>query len=193
MDSISGGNLSTSQQLVTTYINIAQSNRVMEKAAKELEYDYSAGQLRGMISAAQINGTEIFAIYVTGPIPEETARIADAMAQVVLTEISTLIEGSSAWVLDSARVPSSLFSPDYRRNAMLGGVVGILCVTAVLTVIFLLDVRIKDEEELSATFDLPVLGSIPKFEQYTKGRYAYSKSKKSYYGVETQADSNESK
>ena len=46
-------------------------------------------------------------------------------------------------------------------------------------ILFLLDVRIKDEEELTALFDLPVLGQIPEF---------VSASKAPSYGMDAKAE-----
>ena len=46
---------------------------------------------------------------------------------------------------------------------MLGGLVGCVLAVIYLTLLFLLDVRIKDEEDLNAIFDFPVLAQIPAF------------------------------
>ena len=40
---------------------------------------------------------------------------------------------------------------------------GVVLAVAYLTVNFLLDVRIKDEEDLNMLFDVPVLAQIPAF------------------------------
>jgi len=40
---------------------------------------------------------------------------------------------------------------------------GFLIAAIYITILFLLDVRIKEEEELANMFDLPVLGQIPVF------------------------------
>ena len=60
------------------------------------------------------------------------------------------------------------------------------CVLAViyLTLVFLLDVRIKDEEDLHAIFDFPVLAQIPAFsaEAERKSGYGNNAYAKSGYG-----------
>lgn len=174
VESVSTGNLSASTRLVSTYINIVKSDRVMDKVSSELKGDYSTAALKGMVSAQQVGATEIFAIYVTGPVPEESARIANVLADVVPEEIGALIEGSSARVIDTAKVPSARYSPSYQKNTLLGGLIGAVIVLAYLTLRFLLDVRIKDEEELAALFGLPVLGQIPEFVSAVKAPTYYS-------------------
>jgi len=173
IDSVSTGALSASQQLVTTCIRIVKSDRVMDKVAEQLNQEYSTDRLKSMTSAEQIAKTEIFALSITGPERDETIRIANVMADVVPNEIADLIEGSSARVLDYART-SSKASPNYSKNTLLGAVMGCFLSVAYITLLFLLDVRIKDEEDLTALVDLPVLGRIPDFSAMEKApHYGY--------------------
>jgi len=179
VDSVSTSNLNASQQLVSTYINIVKSDRVIDKVVRALDNEYSAAQISGMLSAKQLGETEIFAIYITGPIPEETARIANVMAGIVPTEIGELIEGSSARVIDTAKIPTMRYSPSYRRNTMIGAIGGAVLAVAFITVLFLLDARIKDEEDIAALFEYPILGQIPEFISYSKSSpYGYGTDEK---------------
>ena len=161
VDYLTSSNLDASQKLVTTYINISKSDRVMDLVVEELNGDYTTEELREMFSAEQVDKTEIFRIYFTGPDAGETARIANAMAKVAPAEISSLVNGSSAQVIDYAKVPEKRYSPSYSKNTVLGGLLGCILAMAYLTVQFLLDVRIRTDEDLTALFDLPVLGQIP--------------------------------
>lgn len=176
IDYLSDSNLAASQRLVNTYINIARSDRVLEKVSQELNGDYSAADLGRMFSAAQVDETEIFTISISSPDPEEAARVANAMAEIAPEEISGLIEGSSARVIDYAKVPEFRYTPSYRKNTLLGGMVGCFLAVAYLTLVYLLDVRIRDEEDLSALVDLPVLGQIPNIDtigSVNKKKYGY--------------------
>lgn len=176
IENISGGNLSASQQLVNTYVNIIKSNTVLEKVVEQSGLDYSAARLREIMSAAQVGGTEMFNIYILHPDPEMAARIANAVAKVAPGEIEKIVEGSSTKIIDYAKVPSEPYSPDYRRNIAIGGAVGCLIALAYLTLTYLLDVRIKDDDDLSALYDLPILGRIPDIasvDSSSKKKYGY--------------------
>ena len=164
MDTISTGTLSAAQQLVNTYINIIRSDRVLSKAVEELDMPgISISTLRSITSAKQVASTGIFNINVTHPNPETAAEIANVLARVSPQVIAEVVEGSSAQIIDYATVPTNRISPNYRRNTMLGGAVGFLAASAYVTILFLLDVRIKDEEDLSQLFPVPILGQIPSF------------------------------
>lgn len=162
---VSYNDLSTSLRLVNTYINIVTSNRVLEKVSEALNYDYSAAELAGCLSAAQMNNTEIFRVYATHSDPEEAARIANAVAQVAPDEIAAIIEGSSARIIDLAKVPTEKASPNYTMMTLLGAAAGVLIAIVSLTIRQLSDTRIKDEDDLIALVNIPILGRIPDLAQ----------------------------
>ena len=130
VDYVTSGNLDASQRLVNTYINIVQSDRVLELVSAKLNGSYTVMELREMLSAAQVDKTEIFKLYISSPNPEEAARIANVIAEVAPTEISNLVEGSSARIIDYAKVPEQRYTPSYSKNTVMGGLSGCVLVAA---------------------------------------------------------------
>lgn len=170
---VSSADLSASQRLVNTYVSITKSNRVLEKVAQKLDNKYSASAISKMVSAKQMGNTEIFSVYVVNSDPSEAARIANVMAEVVPVEIADIIEGSSARVIDHAKVPTSRHSPSYRMSCLIGGVIGALLSIVFITVRFFMDTRVKDEDDLTSLFKLPILGRIPEFSQMADSKEDY--------------------
>ena len=123
---ISAANLATSQQLVNTYVNIIRSDTVLEKVVKNAKLDYSAAEIRGMMTTAQVDETELFSVYISHPDPEMAAKIANAVATVAPGEIEEFVEGSSTKIIDHAKVPTSRYTPSYRKNTLLGCAAGLL-------------------------------------------------------------------
>lgn len=160
-NNISSSDLAVALRLVSTYVNIIQSNKVLEKVIAETGMNLSVGQVRGMISAEVVDETEMFRVRVSTSNPQVSADIANAIAAVAPGEISEIIEGSSAKVIDYARVPTSRSSPNYVSSAMLGAVAGAVLAAAVIVLCAVLDTRIKHEEDLKKICDVPVLGVIP--------------------------------
>ncbi len=175
IDYISGSNLQASQQLVNTYSNIIKSDTVLSKVAEEAGVDYMPDEMRKILTTKQVGETEMFNVYIVHPDPAEAAHIANAVATVAPAEIEGFVEGSSAKIIDYAKVPDKRFSPSYSRSAVLGAAVGGILALAYVTIRCLLDVRIKEEEDLTALFALPVLGQIPSFDDAAPGkRSAYA-------------------
>ncbi len=176
VDYITNSNLQTSQRLVNTYIYIIGSDSVLEKVAHEANLGMSALEIRSCMEAAQRGTTEIFRVTITHPDPVKAARIANAVAEVAPGEIERFVEGSSTKIIDYAKVAEAPSSPNLIKNVMFGCLIGIVVAAVYVMIRFLLDVRIKDEEELVALFDIPVLGQIPTFlPEGSKVRSAYEK------------------
>ena len=159
---ISSANLSAAEQLVNTYIGIISTDTVLTRVGQQAG-GLTAGQVRSCLSASQVGETVLFKIGVSHTDPQKALRIAQAVEEVMPDALSEIVEGSSTKVVDKAKLATAPYSPNIKRNVVLGGAVG--CVIAVLIIILLyvLDVRIKDEEDLNALSKYPVLGQIPEF------------------------------
>jgi capsular polysaccharide biosynthesis protein len=116
-----------------------------------------------MLTAEAINETEMFAVRVTSPSPQMSADIANAIADIAPAEISEIIEGSSAKVIDYAVVPTSRISPSFTVNTVVGSLIGGVLAAMFFVVCFLMDTRVKSAEDLESIYPVSVLGEIPDF------------------------------
>ena len=146
--SISSGDLVTSRGLVDSYIVILNTRETLVDVLDYSGAPYSAGQLRGMISASAVNETEIFKVTVTSPDPEEAERLASAIAYILPKRIATIIDGTSARVADAAIIPSSPSSPNYVNNTMIGFLLGLVAACAVIAVRVITDTTIRAEGDV---------------------------------------------
>ena len=178
IDTITNANLATAQRLVDTYINIIKSDTVLEKVAEKSDMNISADYIREIMSAEQVEDTELFNVIITHKNPEAAAQLANAVAAIAPAEIENFVEGSSTKIIDYAKIPQAPTSPNMSYNMMLGVLLGVVGALLYLTIRFLLDVRIKDEEDLTMLFEFPVLAQIPAFVTADSGkrRSGYGKS-----------------
>ncbi len=160
-ENLTSADLSASIHLVKAYMILATNDTVLERAATELNEEYSVGQLRRAISTEQMDDTVIFSLSVSHTDPKEAARIANVMAEVLPEVAPTVIDASSAKTIAYAQVPTSPYSPNYSRNALLGGLIGFALALVYFAIMHLRDTHIKDENDLTDMFQLPILGSIP--------------------------------
>ncbi len=175
--SITAQDISASRGLVKSYIVILNTRESLNAVIDYAEVDLTYGQLRGMISADAVDSTEIFEVVVTSTDPKEAEKIADAIAYVLPKRISSIVEGTSAKVVDSAVRPSAPSSPNYTKNSFLGFAVGFLLMSAIIIVRQLLDITIRAEEDITPCCTHPVLASVPDMEEQTKGGHYYGYSK----------------
>ncbi len=158
---LSSGDLAVALRLVATYVNIIESDTVLDKVIQETGLLLSTGQLRNMISAEVVGETEMFRVTVKTPNAQMSADLANAIAAIAPEEIAKIIEASSAKVIDYAKVPMAPSSPNYKTSTVLGAFVGALLAVAVILLQTMLDVRIKNEEDILKISPIPVLGVIP--------------------------------
>jgi len=158
---IPDGNINASKQLVSTYMTIITSNPILEKVAEVLGPDYYAWQIRSVMDLQRVNETEIFQVTITGRDPAEVVAICNAIAEVAPGELEKIVEGSSSKVINYPEYPSTSYYPSSNQNAVLGGAAGGALVVVWLTLRYLTDNRVKDENDLEQLFGLPVLSRIP--------------------------------
>ena len=192
--SISATDLATSQRLVATYINILESNFVLdpvaEEVTKEVGYKLTASHIRSMIVAAPMDETEVFEVRVSNADPQLASKIANKIADVAPEKIEEIVVGSSTKIIDRAKPAASPYSPIKSRNTTFGMIGGALIAVCVVVLQTLLDVRVKGEEDLALISTAPVLGLIPDLALESKDSYGYSGYKYSAYSSAYKAESN---
>lgn len=159
--SISSTDLAVAIRLVNTYVNILKSDTVLEKVVENARVEYTAQDIRKMITAEPVEETEMFKVMVTAPDPNEAARIANSVAAVAPSEIASIIDGSAAKIIDYAKVPTSRHSPSYAVNTVIGIVVGALLAVIALALCEVLDTHVKGADDLARISPVPVIGMIP--------------------------------
>ncbi|MBQ8894611.1 MAG: polysaccharide biosynthesis tyrosine autokinase [Clostridia bacterium] len=182
--SISSADISASKNLVKTYAVILQSRSCLNDVIDYANLDYSYGQLRGMISASSVNETEVFQVVVTSPDPTEAERIANAIAYILPNQITDIVEGTSAKIVDYAVAASAPSSPDYSKNTFLGFLVGLGLSVCVIVLRALYDVTIRNEEDIEQCTSHPILAAVPDMNAHSKGGYyyyGYGRRRKKYY------------
>lgn len=168
--------LTAAQSLVETYTVILKTRGTLEEVIKEADLPYDYEELSDMIQAGAVNSTEIFSIDVTSSSPEEAEKIANTVAELLPKRIADIVDGSSVRVVDYAVVPSKKTSPSVSKNTMLGALLGFVLSCGVLTVLYLLDDQVHDEEYVRETFDLPLLAVVPDLTaKISKNNYYYYK------------------
>lgn len=168
--SISSGDITTSKNLVNSYIVILKSRATLLDVIDYADSNRTYAQLKSMISAASEDGTEVFRVTVTSEDPREAETLANAIAHVMPDRIASIVEGSSAKVVDFAVLPSSPSSPNNMRNMILGLLIGFALSAGFVILVEFIDITIKDEEDILKCCKYPILATVPNL---TRSRYGY--------------------
>ena len=182
VSSISSTDISASRGLVKTYIVILNTRETINDVIDYAGVDRTYNQVKGMIAAESVNGTEVFEVVVTSPDPNEAEKLANAVAYILPNRIKDIIDGTSAKVVEAAVVAAAPSSPSYSKNAIIGFLVGFVLMAALVVIRELKDITIRTEEDIAQCSTHPVLAAVPDMEAHTKGGYyyGYGKQKSAY-------------
>ena len=169
--SISSSDLSAAQELVDTYIVILNTRDTLERVidAAGLEMTYS--QIKGMISAAAVNNTEVFEVVVTSTDPEQAELIASTIVEILPHVVEGIIDGTSVKPVEHPVVPGYHSSPSYVQNTILGLMIGFVLTVAFIVLREIFDVTIRTEEDIQRASKYPLLAKVPDMASHTRGGY----------------------
>ena len=174
--SIDSGDISAAKSLVDSYIVILQTRESLNDVIDYSGVNRTYTELKKMISAESVNSTEIFEVVVTSPDPHEAEKIANSIAYILPKRISSIIEGTSAKVVDAAVVATRPSSPSYSLNTLVGFVVGFAASVVTILLLEFFDITIRSEEDVTQSSKQPILASVPDMLAPSKGGY-YTSSK----------------
>ena len=175
---LSVSDLSAAQELVNSYIVILQSRESLDAIIDYAGVNMSTGALKGMITAAPVNSTEIFEVTITCPDRVLARDLADAIAAILPSRINEIIEGTSCKVVERPIVASGPSSPNYSKNTIVGFLAGVLVSALAIFLYAVFDVTIRSDEDVQRVCNVPVLASVPDMSTKTKGGYYYTDKKR---------------
>lgn len=153
-------------KLVNTYIRMLDTNTFYTKLATELNDKYTPDELSKMISYKSDETTEVFDVSVVSESPTESKVIADTIAEVAPETISNLKSNAKLKVCDEAQLPTKPSSPSLSRNVIIAFAIGLLLALVVSFIRHFLDKKIKYDDEMSEILGIPILATIPNFDDY---------------------------
>lgn len=160
-EAITSDEIRMNQKLITTYAAIAKTEPILSEVKEALPFKTSVGYLKSVIRIQLLNDTEIIQVYVSGTSPERITEIANTFSVVFSEKIAEMMKIDNVRILESAPLPYAPFSPNTRRNIILGGGAGIILALFIIFLLEMFDHTIKIPEDITKSLDLPVLGMIP--------------------------------
>lgn len=170
-DSIQTNDLSASIYLVDTCVDILKSQGIYQDLSEAIGGKYSFQQLKSGFSVAKRDDKNLFIdIYFSSTDPEEAVLIVNAFTDICPTYMSGKLPPVTVEVMDKA-VGASMVYPKTFSSIVMFGFLGAAVTCVFLLLLAFLDQTIKSEEDFMQSFDIPVLGSVPNFDN--SPTYAY--------------------
>lgn len=155
--------ISSSQDLAELYSIIIKSDTVLEQVIDDLDLNLSYEQLRNSVTVQTVSSTQVVEISMVGSDPEYIKKIVAKFVEYSKPMILEKVEAGSVKDLNEAAVSNNgnPISPNKSKNAMMGGIAGFVIVAAIVLLKELLNTKIKSENDVTNTLNVPLLGVIP--------------------------------
>ena len=170
---LTAGDITAAKDLVDSYIVILNTRTSLNEIIAYAGVDISYSRLRDMITAEPVESTEIFQVVVTSSSPAEAEKIANAISYILPQRIDSIIDGTSARIVDAAVMPTRPSSPNYVNSTIFGFLLGLLVMVVIVILQEVFDITIRFEEEVAQVCNHPVLASVPDMGAPSKGGYYY--------------------
>lgn len=148
-------------QLASDYKEVFSNWHVHERVIEELDLPYSYGQLNKMVSVTNTQSQRILHIKVVSTSADEAKLLADTYAKVAQEFIAETMDMDRPNIFEEALKPSAPSSPNKTRNIILGFLLGGLLAAAIVVIQFIIDDRIRNEEDITKYAGIAVLGVMP--------------------------------
>lgn len=175
--SITSADIAASKELVESYLVILQSEETLQSVIYHAQVAYTCQQVRQMISAAAVNGTEFFRVEVTCPDPREAQTIADAIGYVLPLRIAGILEDASLRIVDGAAFPLLPSEPAYGLITAGGFGAGLLLSLLGIVIRAVAEKTIRSPRDLEKVTSLPVLAQPGASDTHRSGSYRQLRSR----------------
>lgn len=160
--------INVAQRLVGTYRIVLTSDAAMNRLIDGYGINYSVKQLQKMISIEPVQESEVMRIKVTSGNPDDAVKIANALLEIAPDLLLDIVQVGSAKVVDNAATATKV-SSNIMLKTILGFLIGALLSAVVVFFIDQMDQTIRDEDDITTHYELPVLGMVPDFSTGAKG------------------------
>ena len=158
---LTSSDLQLGSQLTSDYEVLVTSRPVIEETIEVLGLNRSYEAAAAMVSVSVPEDTRILSITVTSTSPEVAQAMANQVRESAAVHIREVMGIEAVNTVEEANYPTGPSSPSYRRNLMMGALLGFVVAAGCVTVRFLLDDTLHTPEDVEKYLGLSVLGSIP--------------------------------
>lgn len=159
--SLTNQDLQAGSYLVNDYKEVITSNEVLSSVISQENLSLSTSELSGMISVSIPTDTRVISISVEDTDAQEAADIANTIREVAAEKIKSVTKVDDVTTLEAAEVASKPSSPNVKRNALLGALVGGFLAVVSILVLEILDDRVRRPEDVEEVLGMTLLGVVP--------------------------------
>ncbi|MDO4345513.1 MAG: Wzz/FepE/Etk N-terminal domain-containing protein [Eubacteriales bacterium] len=165
---VTSSDLQLSATLAGDYAQLIKDRTVTESVISELGLSLSSEALSNMISVTMPNSGRIITISVTDTDPYMASKLVTAVRDTAALHIKEVMGAEAVNVVEDANIPQGQSLSNYKRNGLMGIVIGMAVAIGIIILQFMMNDTIRNPEDVKRYLDMSVLGSIPVMQEDTK-------------------------
>lgn len=169
----SSDDFSLALKVVSDCDYLLKSHSVLDEVIKELNLDISYRDLNKSVSITNPENTRILEVTVISSSPEEAKRIVDSICRIGTEKIEQAMGFSQVNLYEYGIINQEACNRTGIMTYILVGAIVVVLTYLVFLVAFLLDDRIRKDEDIEWYLGLSVLGDIPNANESKKHHYGY--------------------
>ena len=160
IDKINKNDIDTSRTLSYTYIEILKSRSFLTMVSEAVGGAYSWKEIKGMLSVASLNETELLKVNVKADNAADASNIARAVLEKAPEKLSNILNGGTVEIVDAIDNEATLVDAGVAKRTALGFAAGAFAGALIAFLRNLFDKKVHKGEDVSKRYNVFVLGSL---------------------------------
>ncbi len=154
------GSFALSEKLIADYRELIETNQVLRVIKEELDLNISTDNLREQVTVDTETGARFMRVNVRYNDPDLAAEISNRLSEVLKDEALRIIGIENITIIDHAIPDYETVSPRIYRDTFIGMVIGALISAYIISLRYVVTLKIVDLKMLQDYVKLPILGTI---------------------------------
>lgn len=168
-EAITQNDVTLNSKLVSTYSEIINSKTIAKEVINTLGLNMSVDEFISNVTVTSKDDTELIEITVSNEDSKLSADIANSLAEVFREKVNQIYKIDNLSIIDIAEPSSLPYNIGTVKNIVIFAMVGLILSCGVVFLIVYFDDTVKDEKDIEALVNIPVIASIPKLEDNEEG------------------------
>lgn len=188
----SSEDFSLALKVVNDCNHLIKGHSVLDRVIDELKLDMDYEELYDAVTVTNPSDTRILEVRVESESPELAKQIVDSICVIGTSKIEEAMGFPQVNLYEYGILDNEPCNKTTLFTYGLFGLVTAVIVYAVFLIAFLLDDRIRSDEDIERYLHLSILGDIPNAEETSKKKYGYYNGRKyyryKYYGSSSEGE-----
>ena len=168
-EAITQNDVTLNSKLVSTYSELIKSKTIAKEVINTLGLNMSVDEFISNVTVTSKDDTELIEITVSNEDSKLSADIANSLAEVFREKVNQIYKIDNLSIIDIAEPSSLPYNIGTVKNIVIFAMVGLILSCGVVFLIVYFDDTVKDEKDIEALVNIPVIASIPKLEDNEEG------------------------